>query len=125
MQVKAKNQAGQLNASAVIPLGTYTDEPVTIALADTDSPLVVRESLSAVPPVGKAPFKKWVRKTKAQSGIVQIQLQKTKTPGSFKLGIKAKRWFTSAAANQPAAASDLTVTIGTQCFRLAVTKKTD
>ena len=125
VQVKGKKEAGQLTASAVIPLGAYTDEPVTIALADGDSPLIVREALSEVPPVGKAPFKKWVRKTKAKSGVVQVQLQKTKTPGAFKLGIKAKRWFTAAAANQPAESSDLTVTIGTQCFRLAVTKKTD
>jgi len=125
VQVKAKKEAGQLNASAIIPLGTYADEPVTIMLADSDSPLVVRESLSAVPPVGKAPFKKWVKKTKAKSGIVQVQLQTTKTPGAYKVAVKAKRWFTAAAANQPAASSDLTVTIGTQCFRLTVTKKTD
>jgi hypothetical protein len=85
----------------------------------------VRESLSALPPVGKAPFKKWVRKTKLKTGVVQVQLQKTKSPGAFKLAVKAKRWFTAAEANQPAASSDLTVTVGTQCFRLPVTKKTD
>ena len=125
VQVKTKNEAGQLTASAVIPLGTYVDEPVTIALVDGDSPLIVRESLAALPPVGKAPFKKWVRKIKAKAGIVQVQLQKTKVAGAFKLAVKAKRWFTAAAANQPAMSSDLTVTIGTQCFRVPVTLKKD
>ena len=100
---------------------------MTISLADGDSPLIVRESLGALPPVGKPPFKKWLRKTKLKTGVTQVQLKKAgaSQPGVFKLGVKAKRWFTAAAANQPAGSTDLTVTIGTQCFRIPVTKKSD
>jgi hypothetical protein len=127
VQINTKKEAGQLNAGFVLQLGSYTNEPVTVALSDADSPLIVRENVGALPPSGKAPFKKWVRKTKLKTGIVQIQLQKRgpSEPGAFKLAIKAKRWFTTAAANQLAASTDLTVTIGTRCFRIPVTKKSD
>jgi hypothetical protein len=123
-QIKAKKDAGQLTIGTSITLGSYTDEPVTVTLADADSPLIAREAVGALPPSGKALLKKWVRKTKLKAGVVQVQLQ-ARQPGVFKLAIKAKRWFTAAAANQPAAATDLTVTIGTQCFRIPVTKKSD
>ncbi len=128
VEVKTKNDAGQLTASFSLSLGSYTAEPVTIALADSDSPEIVREALAALPPSGKAPFKKWIRKTKLKTGVTQVQLKKAgaSQPGVFKLSVKAKRWFTAAAdADQPAAATDVTVTIGTQCFRIAVTKKSD
>jgi hypothetical protein len=127
VQINTKKDAGQLNAGFVIQLGSYADEPIAIALADGDSPLIGRETVGALPPAGKAPFKKWVRKTKLKSGVVQIQLQKRppSEPGAFKLAIKAKRWFTAAAADQPPASTDLTVTIGTQCFRIPVTKKSE
>ncbi len=124
VQLATKNGAGKLGAGVTLALSAYDDEPVTIALGDGDTPLIVRETLGALPPAGKAPYKKWVRKTKLKSGVVQVQLQK-KGPGVYKLGLKAKRWFTAAAANQPAASTQLTVTIGTQCFRVAATKKTD
>jgi hypothetical protein len=43
----------------------------------------------------------------------------------YRLGIKAKRWFATGLANQPAASTDLIVSVGTQCYRFPVTKKTD
>jgi hypothetical protein len=43
----------------------------------------------------------------------------------FQLLVKSKRWFTAGAAEQPAMNTDLTVTIGGQCFTHVVTKKTD
>jgi 5-hydroxyisourate hydrolase-like protein (transthyretin family) len=48
-----------------------------------------------------------------------------KNPGMFKLQIATKKWFTAAQANRPAAETVFTVTIGSQCFSRAVTKKTD
>lgn len=126
-QLKTKNAAGQLTASFSLALGSYTAEPVSVALSDGDSPLITRETLGVLPPTGKVPFKKWVRKTKLKTGVTQVQLKKAGAtqPGVFKLSVKAKRWFTAGAANQPAASTHLTVTIGTQCFRIPVTKKSD
>jgi hypothetical protein len=127
VQINTKKESGQLSAGFVVQLGSYTAEPITVALGDGDTPSIVRENLAALPPAGKAPFKKWVRKTKLKSGVVQIQLQKRspKEPGAFKLAIKAKKWFTAAAADEPAASTHLTVTVGTQCFRVPVTKKSE
>jgi hypothetical protein len=39
--------------------------------------------------------------------------------------VKAKGWFTAAAANRPAAETLLTVTIGRECFSSPATKKSD
>jgi hypothetical protein len=79
--------------------------------------------------VGKVPYKKWLRKTKpkTKTGVTQVRVKAAgaKQPGVFKLSVQAKRWFAAGAANQPAASTDLTVTIGTQCFRIPVTKKSD
>ncbi len=126
-QIKTKQDAGQLGVGTLLTLGaSYTNQPVTIALADGDSAVIAREAVGALPPSGKPPFKKWVYKTKRKSGVVQVQLQaRPKEPGVYKLSLKAKRWFPAAAANQPAASTELTITIGTQCFRIPVTKKSD
>jgi hypothetical protein len=127
VQLKTKNGAGQLNVTTILDLGTYAAEPVTITLADADSPLIARETLGALSPSGKPPFKKWLFKSKLKTGVVQVQLKTAgaSQPGRFKLAVKAKRWFTAAAANQPATSTDLTVTVGTRCFRIPVTKKSD
>ena len=43
--------------------------------------------------------------------------QKNKgVPGELQLGVKAKKWFSATAANQDAAITRLTVTVGGQCF---------
>lgn len=95
MQLDTKNESGQLTASVTIPLASYGDEPITVALADANSPLIVRATLGALPPAGKPPFKKWVYKTKLECGVVQVQLQKRSgsQAGLFKLGVKTKRRF--------------------------------
>ena len=43
----------------------------------------------------------------------------------MQLSVKARRWFSADDANQPAASTTLTVTIGGQCFAHVVTKKSD
>jgi hypothetical protein len=127
VQVKTKKEAGQLGAAVTLALGSYSDEPVTIALGDEDTPTIVEQTVGALPAAGKPPFKKWVSKPKIKSGLVQVQLQSRgpKAPGQYKLLVKAKRWFPSAAADQPAEATHLTVTVGTLCFRIPVTQKSD
>ena len=48
-----------------------------------------------------------------------------KTPGKALLTVKAKQWFSAAAANRPTAETLLTVTIGSGCSSSPVTKKID
>ena len=42
-----------------------------------------------------------------------------------KVKVKAKQWFTAAAADQPAASTELILTIGSQCLHHAATDKID
>src|SRR5436309_5067248 len=55
-------------------------------------------------------------------GLRKVQL-KPRAAGTYQLVATAKRWFSAADANQPAAATRLTVTIGTHCFTRAATVK--
>ena len=64
------------------------------------------------------------RELRSKTGVTQVQL-KSRGAGVFKINVKAKRWFSAAAANQPAASTDMTLRIGTQCFRVPVTTKSD
>jgi hypothetical protein len=70
------------------------------------------------------PFKQWQRKIKAP-GFQQLVLKNKGLPGQLQLGVKAKKWFSAAAANQDAASTRLTVTVGGQCFTHVATKKND
>jgi Thrombospondin type 3 repeat len=127
VQIKTVREAGQLKATLVLPLGSYTNEPIAVRLTDDDSPLVAMQPVGALPPTGTAPFKNWRLATKVKSGVKSVKLKSlgAKQPGAFKLSLQAKRWFTAAAANLDAAQTRLTVTVGTQCFVHAVTRKTD
>jgi len=123
--VATRNGAGKLNVKMSIPLASYTDEPVTVRLDDTDTQPIVRRLIAALPPRGTPP-RKWLFKSKAD-GVQKISLRPDPSaPGQFRLGVKAKHWFAfTDGADQPAAATDVTVTVGSQCFRHAATKKTD
>jgi hypothetical protein len=84
----------------------------------------VARNLGAIPPKGKSATQ-WQFKTKA-SGLQKLRLKANKPLGtSMSISLKAKRWFSAAEANQPAASTTLTVTIGGQCFGHVVTKKSD
>ena len=91
-------------------------------LEDGDPAPIARALLGALPPKGHAPFKTWQLKRKAP-GVQVVTLKKTAT--GLKLVVKAKKWFTAAAADEPAASTRFTVTIGGQCLTQQVTKKTD
>jgi hypothetical protein len=57
---------------------------------------------------------------------VQLKALGANQPGMSQIAIKAKRWFGAAAANDTAANTRLTVTVGgAQCYTHAATKKTD
>jgi len=111
-----------------IDLGSYAgSEPVRVHLADSDSPVIAEQSVGTLAAVGRAvPPKAWRFKTRT-TGVQQVQLKSLapRRPGKYKLTVTAKKWFSAAAANQAAADTVLTVSIGTQCFSHVVTKKTD
>ena len=59
---------------------------------------------------------------------VQLKSLEAKQPGMSQIIVKSKRWFSAAAANDPAPGANtrLTITVGgTQCYTHVVTKKTD
>ncbi len=123
--VKTKKDAGQLGAKLVIALASYTNEPVTVRVDDGNSQPIVVRSVGALPPAGKTGAM-W-RFASKNDGLQQITLKSLgpKHPGMFQLLVKAKRWFSAAAADDVAANTYLTVTIGGQCFAHGTTKKTD
>jgi Tol biopolymer transport system component len=121
--VKTRNGSGQLVAKASLsPLAGYTDEPVTVRLDDLDSTPIVQARIGSIPPKGSTGTK-FQHKVKAD-GLQKVEL-KLRVPGTYKLGVKAKRWFSAAAANGAAGDTRLTVTVGTQCFTRTATSKID
>ena len=120
--VKTKSQAGQLVVSTLLPLTSYGAEPVTIRLDDADSSPIVQATLASLLPQGKQGIK-WHYRAMTD-GLRQVILTK-KRGGSLQLGVVTRKWFTPVEANGSAAQTHLTVTIGTQCFTRAATKKID
>ena len=108
-----------------MPLASYGGEPVTVRLDDSlhvgDDP-VAQQALGALVPVGKSGTK-WQFKSKT-NGVQNVQV-KLKAPGSYQVVVKAKRWFPTAAAQDTADHTRLTVNLGTHCFTRAATLKID
>ena len=119
--MNAHNGAGMLSAKLVLALpGGYVNEPLTVDLVDTSGPLA-SQSLTLLPPVGRSSAK-WQLKTK-RDGLQKVLLKGIKSsPGQFQLKLKAKHFF--AAANDSAANTRLTVTLGGRCFAHAASKVT-
>src|SRR5262249_40037481 len=116
-------EIGLLTAKMIINLGSYAGAPVAVRLDDTDTQPIAQLDLATLPAIGHA-GNNWQVKSKGD-GLQLVQLKElgpTK-PGLFKLTVKAKHWFTAAEANQSAAGTTLTVTVGGQCFTHAATKK--
>jgi hypothetical protein len=120
--VKTRSGSGILKAKALLAMPGYASEPVTIRLDDGDSTPIVQQAVGTLVPKGSSGTK-WEFKTKAL-GVQKVQL-KLKAPGTFQIIVKSKRWFTAAGANDTAANTRVTITIGTQCFTRAATKKID
>jgi hypothetical protein len=123
--VRTRRAAGMLNAKLVVPLVAYDGESVTVRLDDTDSMPIVKQEVGALPAKGTT-GKLWQYKVKT-SGLQQVTLKSLapRRPRDFQVNVKATKWFTAAAANQSAANTRLTITVGTQCFTHVATKKTD
>jgi hypothetical protein len=121
VKVTAHNGVGVLTAKLMLDLGTYVHEPVSVALADTGGTLA-SQSMVLLPPLGKK-GNKWQRKSKLD-GVQKVLLTSLGPafPGQFRLTLKAKHFF--AAANDTAANTRLTVTVGGQCFAHAASKVT-
>jgi hypothetical protein len=122
--VRTRNGAGQLIVKAELPLGAFDENvPVTVRLDDTDSMPLALQAVGTLPPKGMSGTK-WQFKTKA-TGVQKVQV-KDKGAGQYKLLVKAKGWFTAGAANQmDPDDTQLTVTVGTQCYTRAATAKID
>src|SRR5207244_7221482 len=97
--IAAKN-AGKLSAKFMITLPSgYSGEPVTVRLDDTDSHPIARQEIGGLP-VKKAGTL-WLYKVRAL-GLQKVHLKAMgpTQPGLFRVGVRAKGWFTAAAANQ-------------------------
>jgi YVTN family beta-propeller protein len=125
VKVIARNDAGRVTAKLVIDLAAYASDPITVSLADGDSPLIASQSVGALTPLGTS-GKKWQFKARA-NGVQKVGLRNLAPAQTdkFKLSVKTKAWFTAAEANQSAANTLLTVRIGDLCFTHAATRKTD
>jgi hypothetical protein len=77
--------------------------------------------VGALRPLGRSGTK-WQYKFSG-NGLRKVVLKNA--GATMQVKVAAKKWFTAAAANQSAADTRLTITIGTQCFTHVVTKKTD
>ena len=125
MNLKTRAGAGQLAARLVIPLAAYAGEPVSVRLDDGDSNPIVRRVLQTLPPSGNTGrrFRFFSKLPGLQ--VVRLRDLSPSRPGSFQLNVKARQWFTAAEANDTAANTLLTVTIGSQCASHVVTRKID
>ncbi len=123
--VKTKREAGSLTVRLLIPLDTYAGEAVAVRLDDTDSTPISQQAVGALPAKGKT-GKVWEYKVKPK-GLQRVTLTKLspRQPGMFRAVVKASKWFTTNAANQSAAETRLTLSIGGRCFTHVVKKKTD
>src|SRR5262249_10257471 len=125
VSITTKHGAGQLTARRVIDLASYTNEPAAVRRDDQDTAPIVQRRLPRLTPHGTPP-RNWQFKSNAD-GLRKVLLKPLPArPEMFEVDVKAKRWFGfSNGADQAAAATSLTVTIGSQCFAHPATKKAD
>ena len=121
IKVKTKGDNGRLTATFIVSLGAYSGESVEVRLDDTDSNPIAQSSTGTILPNASGTV--WKYKVTG-SGLKKVKL-KDLGGGNYLLKLKAKEWFTAAQANQSAAATQLTVTIGSQCFTAPATVKID
>jgi hypothetical protein len=128
LKAMTKNDKGSLTASFSVPLASFSpSEPVTIRLEDGDSTPIVQQVVTLAP-VGRS-GRLWQYKAPAKTlGLEKVKLidRAPSRPGTFTVTVTAKRWFTAAAADQPAAGTLFTLRLGaTRCFVHAVLSKVD
>ena len=128
LKAMTKNDKGSLTASFSVPLASFSpSEPVTIRLEDGDSTPIVQQVVTLAP-VGRS-GRIWQYKAPAKTlGLEKVKLidRAPSRPGTFTVTVTAKRWFTAAAADEPAASTLFTLQLGTtRCFAHAVVSKVD
>ena len=112
------DHSGVLSLSAEIPLGAYAQEPIGVAVADADSPIMSETvPATAIVPKGSA-FK--YHAPKGTNGIQSITLREERNSGEiFKITLRTRHAWPEGAANQLAW---ITVNVGGHCFRDMATK---
>jgi hypothetical protein len=115
-----RRETGKLSVKMELPLADYNNESVGVRLTDSDS-IIVSRNVGVLTPKGRK-GDKWEYKIKA-NGLRKVSLQDRGS--TLRVKVLAKRWFTAAKANEPAATTRVIVTIGGQCFAHSVTKKVD
>jgi hypothetical protein len=126
IKIVARNDAGKMNGKMVMDMAGYGGQALSVSLVDGNG-TVASETVGAIPAKGSS-GKKWLYKFKGSGGITKVLLKHLAPgqPGKLKITVKAKKWFTSAAADDPVPASNkLIVSFGGQCFEHAATKKVD
>jgi Tol biopolymer transport system component len=123
IMVKTGNDAGLLVAKFSAMLPGYAGDPVSVRLEDDDSTPIAFQALGPIPALGTSGTK-WKYKSKSP-GVQTVKVIYRASTDTYKVVVKAKQWFTAAAANQPAAATRVTITLGTQCFTHPATTKLD
>ena len=124
IKVVAKHDAGKLSATIALPLGSYSGLPVIVGLIDGNG-TIASQNIGRLPPKG-GKGTKWQYKAKGDGlNLVMLKDLSRTAPGAFELKVKAKHWFSAAAADQSASTTTLVVTVGHQCLSHVVTDKID
>jgi hypothetical protein len=115
---------GMLTATLTVALAAYRGEPVTVRLDDRNSEPIVETTLATIRPQGKS-GRAWLYKANTD-GLHSVQLKSLpRRPGYFQVKVKARRWFTRMAADEPASDTTFTLIIGDNCYSHVATKKGD
>jgi hypothetical protein len=121
--VKTGNDVGLMVAKFSASMPGYAGDPLTVRIEDDDSAPIASQALGPIPALGTSGTR-WRYKSKAP-GVQKVKVIYRASTDTYKVVVKAKRWFTAAAANQAAADTRVTITLGTQCFTHPVTSKVD
>lgn len=121
--LRTAKDAGALRAVFDLVLPAYNGEPLTIRLDDRTSHPIATATIQPQP-AGNRPGTRWSFAAKGD-GLRKVSIKSLapRHPGRFRLSLGARRWFTAAAAELPAADTAITVTIGSRCVSEPVTKK--
>jgi hypothetical protein len=130
VSVVTHKEAGVLSVQRFLvdPQTPYVSQPIEVRLDDADTTPIARRSV-ALAPFGSSGLR-WAFRSKA-NGLQKVVLRDVSSndglaPGSrYQLTVKAKRWFSAAAADEAAGSTFVTVKLGDECFAAAVTGKKD
>jgi hypothetical protein len=117
--VKLDAFKGRLTAALRPALADYEREFVGVQIEDGDG-VIARSNIGFIPPKGRS-GRRW-QFVSRQDGVFSVKLSRSAS-GQFRLGVKAKNWFSAANADETAATTFLRLKIGPRCFVFPVTDK--